>query len=122
GLVKYATTSVVTLDHPTVVSTGDKLSVVLPDGTMQSRNITGVDASDPDRDGYDILTISPALPSASVTGANWSIDSTELVAQYFRVVSVKEGDGIEYGISAVAHHPDKHAAIDTGARLDPLPI
>lgn len=42
GLIKSATTNAVTLDAPTRVSAGDRLTVVLPSGVSQSRSVTTV--------------------------------------------------------------------------------
>jgi len=114
GRIKSATTTQITLDYDHQIVSGNSLTVTLATGAIQSRNVTGVSGR--------VITVSPAYSSAPEPESSWAVDSTSLVTQTLRVVSVKERDGIIYDISAIFSHPGKWAAIDSNVRLDPLPV
>lgn len=114
GRIRQATASTVTLDRDHPIKVGDALTVNLPDGTTQSRNVSLVS----DR----VITVSPAFSQAPTAQAVWAVDADDLVTQHVRVVSVKDEGGITYAVSGIFHHPDKFNAIDNGVRLDPLPV
>lgn len=52
----------------------------------------------------------------------WTLDSPTLKAQLYSVVSVAEGEGLTFDVTAVQHEPGKFSAIDHGTRLDPRPV
>ncbi|MFC3338829.1 host specificity protein J [Paracandidimonas soli] len=114
GRIRQATSSTVTLDRDHPIKAGDSLTVNLPDGTAQSRPVSLV----LDR----VVTVNPAFSQAPAVEAVWAVDADDLVTQHVRVMSVKENDGITFTMSGVFHHPGKYAAIDSGVRLDPLPV
>lgn len=115
GLVRQASASTVTLDRDHPIQPGNTLTVILPSGQAERRQVALVS----DR----VVTVSPAFSAAPVADASWSVDADDLVAQYVRVISVKErNEGTIFDVSGVFHHPGKFAAIDNGARLDPLPV
>lgn len=114
GRIHHASTTSVTLDREHPAKVGDKLTVNLPDGTSQTREIVAID----DR----TVSVSPDFSQAPSSESAWAIDSSDLVTQQARVISVKESDGITFEVSCVLHHPDKFEAIDHGVRLDPLPV
>lgn len=103
---------IVDRDHPAKI--GDTLTVNMPDGTLEVRQISEIE----DRKIIvnSLFSVAPASQSA------WAIDADDLVTQLVRVISVKEQDEITYSITGVFHHPDKFNAIDNGVRLDPPPV
>lgn len=114
GRISTATTTAITVDADHPIAIGNSLTVNMPDGSMQARNVTGVAGR--------IITVSPAFGVAPSSQAAWSVDAADLVTQTIRVISVREQDGIIFSIDGVAHHPGKFLAIDNNVRLDPLPI
>lgn len=114
GRIKQATASTVTVDrdHPAV--TGNHLTVNMPDGSTETRPVSLV----ADR----LITVDPPFSQEPAAECVWAVDAADLSTQYARVVAIKEVDGIRFAISCVFHHPGKFAAIDSGARLDPLPV
>ncbi len=103
---------IVDRDHPAKI--GDQLTVNMPDGTVETRQISAID----DRK----ITVNSSFSVSPVSQSGWVIDADDLVTQPIRVISVKEEDEITYSIMGVFHHPDKYSAIDNGVRLDPLPV
>ncbi|MFM0595322.1 TipJ family phage tail tip protein [Paraburkholderia dilworthii] len=107
----------VTLDKAPVVLAGDMLTVIMPTGRAQKRTVQSVDG--------DTVRVSDAFDAAPVPGAIWMVETTNLVGQLFRVVSVQESsddDQITYSISAVQHEPGKYAAVDNGAAIQTRPV
>lgn len=114
GRIRQATASTVTIDRDHPIKAGDSLTVNLPNGKPESRVVSLVTGR--------VVRVRTAFSVAPAAESVWAVDSVELSTQYARVISVRENNALNYEISAVLHHPGKYSAIDTGARLDPLPI
>lgn len=99
-------------DHPAKV--GDSINVNLPSGVNETAVVSEVEGRR--------ITVASDFSEIPSTQLVWSIDADDLVTQPARVVSISESDGIQYNISCVLHHPGKFDAIDSGVRLDPLPV
>ncbi|MGS6290179.1 hypothetical protein, partial [Enterobacter hormaechei] len=52
----------------------------------------------------------------------WIVESDELYAHQFRVISVTDNNDGTFSISGAMDDPDKYARIDTGAIIDQRPI
>ncbi len=106
-------TTVVTVDDSTntdLPSTNNaKLSVVLPDGTVETKDISSVSGA--------TITVSSAFSQAPNVNANWVISDDTVNTQLFRVISVEEVDGINYAITALSYVNDKYAFIEDGSTL-----
>jgi len=111
GRVRTATTSVITPDSMPSASIGNSLTVVLPTGLTQTRPVSAVGAS--------TITVSPAFSAAPVAGAAWIIETSLDTSQLFRVIGVKEEEGLKYTIVAVQHNPDKFDESDFGIVVQP---
>lgn len=114
GRIVAATLSTVTLDAPvSVTGTGHTLSVLLPTGAVEVREVASIT-------GVSVTTVTD-FSEIPATGAIWILESPNLQSQLFRVVSVVEAeDGIE--INALAHNPDKFDVIENGMVLQPRAI
>lgn len=112
GRVSSATTSVVTADQTIALPAGTnhKLTVVLPDGSVQTRAISSVSGAD--------ITLSTTLSAAPLAQAIWSIQSSDVVEQKFRCLTVVEkGDG-QFSITGAEHNDSIYAAADSGRSLE----
>ncbi|KWI87155.1 host specificity protein [Burkholderia ubonensis] len=117
GRIRSAASDVITLDKAPTVAPGDRFTAILPSGIAQSRAVKAVDG--------DTLTLADRFDADPVSGAVWMLESSELGAQLYRVVSVQEGDDdgqIAYTINATQYEPGKYAAIDDGAQIQQRPI
>lgn len=99
-------------EHPAKI--GDTINVNLPSGANESKLVSGIDGRK--------ITVDSDFSSEPSKQSVWSIDADDLVTQQARVISVSEADGIQYDVNCVFHHPGKFSAIDSGVRLDPLPV
>ncbi len=107
-----STTQIVVDDaNNTDLATTDSatLSVILSDGTLESKTISSVSGS--------TITVSSAFSSVPQTNSVWVIENTSLSLQTFRVFSVKEVNQLEYEIHAVVHNPSKYASVEDGSTL-----
>jgi len=113
GRIKTATTTQITVDTTkdlnTFTGTNKKCSVILPDGTVETKNVTGIIGS--------VITLSSALSAAPNANSIWLLQSSTLEAQTFRVISVEEQDGVNYAISALTYLDGKYANIEQGISL-----
>ena len=116
GRIKSATTSTVTLDSPVVISAGVSyvLTIIMPDGTMEERGVVNVPGS------QTALTVTVAFSVAPNSQSVWVLTSTELDAQLFKVVGIKEVDGVIYEVTALQYNPSKYAAIEQNLLFEPL--
>jgi len=88
------------------------LSVVLPDGSVESRSISSIVET--------TITVSSAFSSAPLANSIWAIENTSVEFQIYRVVSIEEKNESEYTITAVIHDPNKYAQVeDTTVAANP---
>ena len=114
GRISAVNGRVITLDRKPDAVAGGRLILNLPSGASQSRTIQAVNGRS--------VTVTTAYSETPQTEAVWVVESGELYAQQYRVVSVSDnGDGT-FSISGAWHDPDKYARIDTGAVIDQRPV
>ncbi|KWV46143.1 TipJ family phage tail tip protein [Stenotrophomonas maltophilia] len=117
GRISAATASSLTLDVvPPSMQVGDVLRATLPSGKTQARTINGVNPE------TRVVTVSAPWSEVPVAHSIWATESTDLVMEQFRVISITEEDGLTYRITGLTHRPDKFGAIDDGTRLEPPPV
>ena len=98
-----------TKDLSTFTGTNKKCSVILPDGSVEVRDVTSVI--------NDVITLSSALSQTPNANSMWLLSSSTLEAQTFRVITVEEQDGINYAITALTYLAGKYANIESGVSL-----
>ena len=114
GRISAVNGRVITLDRDSSAAAGHRLMVNLPSGASQSRTIQSVNGR--------AITVTAVYSETPVAEAVWVVESDELYAQQYRVVSVSDNNNGTFSISAAYHDPDKYARIDTGAIIDQRPI
>lgn len=105
---------VLKLDRVPSAKAGDRIMVNLPSGITQSRTIQSLSG--------EMVTVATAFSELPQAEAVWVIESDELYAQQYRVVSVTDNNDGTYTITGANHDPDKYARIDTGAVIDQRPV
>ena len=113
GRIKTASTTQITVDSTqdldTFTGTNKKCSVILPNGTVETKNVTGIVGS--------VITLDSALSATPNVNAIWLLQSSTLEAQTFRVITVEEQDGINYAITALTYIDGKYNNIEQGISL-----
>ena len=113
GRVSSATTTVITVDSDTNLSVNlsnsPTLAVLLPTGLVETKTISSISGT--------AITVSSAFSEAPNAGAVYLIETSDIEAQQFRVLSVSEsGEGV-YGVSAIAYNESIYAAVEQDISL-----
>ena len=114
GRISAVNGHVIKLDRVADAAAGDRLILNLPSGASQSRTIQAVNG--------ESVTVTTAYSETPQAEAVWVVESDELYAQQYRVVSVSDNDDGTFSITAAWHDPDKYDRIDTGAIIDQRPV
>ena len=113
GRIKSATTTAITVDNvkdlDTFTGTNKKCSVILPDGSVETKNILSVVSG--------VITLDSALSATPNVNSIWLVQSSTLEAQTFRVITVEEQDGINFAITALTYLDAKYNNIEQGISL-----
>ncbi|MEX5411288.1 DUF1983 domain-containing protein [Atlantibacter subterranea] len=114
GRISSVNGRVITLDRVPDAKPGDRLILNLPSGASQARTIQAINGQ--------AVTVSIAYGEIPQAESVWVVESDELYAQQYRVVSVSDNNDGTFTISGAFHDPDKYARIDTGAIIDQRPV
>ena len=120
GRISSATTTQITVDNSDATDlsaeNNPKLSVIMPNGNVETKNVTGIAGK--------VISIDSSSPFSTTPNANsvWLLENDTVSAQSFRVMSVEENDGVRYGISALAYVDEKYAFIEDGEAITPQQI
>ena len=113
GRVNTATTTQITVDDSAATdlptTNSPTLSVILPDGTVETRSISSVSGA--------VVTVSSAFSQTPNANTIWLIQDDTVDAQKFRVITVEEQEGLVYAITALSYVNEKYAFIEDGATL-----
>ena len=91
------------------------LSVVLSDGSTESRSISSISGT--------TITVSSAFSSTPQANSVWAIENTSVEFQIFKVVTIEEKNDSEYTITAVVHDTAKYEQVeDTTVEFNPRTI
>jgi predicted phage tail protein len=95
------------------------LSVVMPDGTIDTG--VGIDSfnsagTSPD---YSLLKLHRPLAKVPTPNAEWLITSTNVAPRQFRIVGNTEPSRRAALVTGLIHHPEKYAEIEAGIGFDP---
>ena len=114
GRINAATTTAITVDDSAdtdlSIEGGSLLSVILPDGTVEQREVSTVVGS--------VITLQSALSAAPNANSIWILESPSLQSSTWRVIGINESDGINYGITTIAHNESKYGYIEDGTPLE----
>lgn len=91
---------------------GDKISVIMPDATVQSRVVSQILPVNREIRVLQPFTQFPQPQSA------WMVESDNLQAQHYRVISVTEGEGMTFNIAALKHADGKFDEIEKGIKYE----
>ncbi|MCI8906420.1 MAG: DUF1983 domain-containing protein [Enterobacter sp.] len=114
GRISAVNGRVLTLDRAPHASAADRMIANLPSGVSQSRTIQSITGNK--------VTVTTAYSETPVAEAVWVIESDELYAQQYRVITVTDNNDGTFTIVGANHDPDKFDRIDTGAIIDQRPV
>ncbi len=112
GRINAATTTAITVDDTAATdldsTNNPTLSVVLSDGTVESRSVSGISGA--------VVTVSSAFSSAPNVNSVWILQNDTLQTSTWRVISVSETEG-QYAVVATTYNSGKFAFIEDGTSI-----
>jgi len=113
GKIASATTTAITVDDTANTdldaTNNATLSVVLPDGSVETKNVSGISGA--------VITVSSAFSSAPNSNSVWVLQNDTLQTTTWRVISVKETKDLTFQITALEHNSGKYAFVEDGTAL-----
>ena len=91
------------------ISESPSISVILPDGSMETKNISNISSA--------TITVSSAFSTAPNPNAPYILETASLRPTQWRVVSISENDDTTYTINAIKHNEGKYAFVEDGTAL-----
>jgi len=89
---------------------------MLPTGVVETRDIP-VGGIHPKADGTADIDVTSAFSQSPVVNSVFMVQTTDLLSQQFRVVSVSESEEGIYGVSAVAYNSTIYDAVESNVEL-----
>ena len=112
GRITSATTTAVVIDVDRTISAGDSLSVILPNGLIETRVVSTYSS------GTRTVTVSSAFSVAPQANAIWLLTSSSIAPTSWRVVGVAENSAEgTFEVSALSHNSGKYAYVESGKAL-----
>ena len=114
GRIASATTTAITVDStsglPTTTANSPTISILLPTGLVETRNISSIAGS--------VFTVSSAFSEAPNPAGVFLIETTDIQSSLFRVLSVAEGEDGAFSVTALAYNESLYAAIESDLTLE----
>lgn len=110
GRISAATSTVITVDSDKDLPISGRIAVVMPDGIVESRQISFVNGRD--------ITVTSAFSNVPFIGSMWIIDNPDVRPTQWRVLAVQEQEGINYAVNAVSYNSSKYNFIERGQPLE----
>ena len=92
-----------------VTSNTAKLSVILSDGTLETKEISDISGA--------TVTVSSAFSSVPQANSVWVIENTTLEPTTWRVINVQEQENLTFSITAASHNSGKYDFVEDGTPL-----
>jgi predicted phage tail protein len=114
GRMAAATTTVITVDDTAetdLVTTGSAtLSVILPDGTVETKAISSIAGAN--------ITVSSAFSTAPNANSIWVLSNSNVETSTWRVLTISEIDRVQYEVTAIAYNASKYNYVERGFKLE----
>jgi predicted phage tail protein len=131
GRISSATINSINIDDGGDISNinlgnSPSLSVILPDGTIDSgHTITSVGSycvgnywDTGYATGTGIITVGSDFQAIPDANSIWVVESSDLLTSLWRVIGIKEENDFLYTVEAVSHNESKYAHIEQGIALE----
>ena len=106
GRISAATTTAITVDDASGLTLGTvpTLSVILSDGTVESRTVSSIVGS--------VITVASAYTTAPNANSIWIYQTSDIQSSTWRVLTVVEQEQMQYAITAIAYNASKYEFIE----------
>jgi predicted phage tail protein len=119
GLVMDATLTSIVIDSPVAILTsGYRLTCMMPDGRLNTRNVTNTLGT------HSTLTVDRDFSDIPLPESNWVVSAPNVQPQLFRIISnsIDATDPTKHVITASLYIPDKYDYIENGWEIREQPI
>jgi hypothetical protein len=112
GRITAASTTQVTVDSISGISfsSGDKFSIILPDGSMETKDVQGISGN--------VITVSSAFSSAPNVNSVWLYEKTTAAPSTWRIVTIEQAENLQYTITAVTYNSSLYNTIEGGTDVE----
>ena len=117
GRITASSVSSITVDSISGISfsSGDKLFVIMPDGQMAERTVTGISGS--------VISVSFNFAignTATAPNVNsvWLYEKTTAAPSTWRIVSIEQAQNLQYTITALSYNSSLYNTIETGTDVE----
>ena len=104
GRISSATTTAITIDDATGLTTPGTISAVLPTGTVELRTVQSIVGK--------VITVTSAFSTAPGANSVWVYETTNIQTSTWRVLGIAEQDGSKYAITALSYNASKYAFVE----------
>jgi hypothetical protein len=104
GRISSATTTAITVDAATGLSTPGTISAILPDGTVELRAVQSI--------AGNVVTVTNAFTVAPGVNSVWVYETSNIQTSTWRVLGIAEQDGSKYAITALSYNASKYDYIE----------
>jgi len=113
GLIHSASVTAVEVDDISNTdldaTNGAKLSVILPDGTLETRDVTAINGNN--------INVGPAFSQEPQNNSVWVLENNTIQPTTWRITNIVE-DGLNYTVTALTHNSSKYGFIEDGSQLE----
>ena len=104
GRISSATTTAITVDDATGLTTFGTISAILPTGTVELRTVQSI--------AGNVITVTSAFSTAPGQNSVWLYENTDIQTSTWRVLGIAEQDGSTYAITALSYNSSKYGYIE----------
>jgi hypothetical protein len=104
GRISSATTTAITVDDATGLSTPGTISAILPTGAVELRAVQSI--------AGNVITVTNAFSAAPNANSVWVYETTNIETSTWRVLGIAEQDGSKYAITALSYNAGKYDYIE----------
>jgi len=118
GRITSATTTQITIDSTedlsVIIANGATITVLSPYGEVKTSGITSI--------VNNVVTVSTPISPAPAAQSVWVIETTDVLLQTFRVITVSESDPGIFAVTALAYNSTLYDAIESDLSVVPRDI
>jgi hypothetical protein len=104
GRISSATTTAITVDDATGLTTPGTISAVLPAGTVELRTVQSI--------AGNVITVTNAFSTAPSANSVWVYETSNIQTSTWRVLGIAEQDGSKYAITALSYNASKYNYVE----------
>ena len=104
GRISSSTTTAITVDDATGLTTPGTISAILPTGAVELRTVQSIAGK--------VITVTIGFSTAPGANSVWVYETTNIQTSTWRVLGIAEQDGSKYAITALSYNSSKYAYIE----------